>query len=103
MAKKGKYMIAIKLDGQLYMRKNGTIFMQYGKGGWHKQELGNIKGSKSYKAVMDSYGTKKRSANKKKSGVGNYEIYKIQKINRDVDRNTTKMGNTTFIIWWLLL
>jgi hypothetical protein len=70
---------AIKLDGQLYMRRNGTIYMQYGKGGWHKQELGNLKGSKVYKAVMDSYGTKKGALIRKRVAIAIMKSIKFKK------------------------
>ena len=56
----------IKLDGQLYMRKNGTLYIQYGKNGWFKKELGSLKGTRVYKDVMDSYGTKKGALIRKK-------------------------------------
>ena len=41
------------------MLKDGTLYMQYGKNGWFKKELGSLKGTRVYKDVMDSYGTKK--------------------------------------------
>ena len=48
-----------KLAGQLYINiRTGDVQFRYGEGGWFKKDLGNIKGTKVYDAVYESYGTK---------------------------------------------
>lgn len=48
-----------KLAGQVYLNlSTGDVEVRYGEGGWHKTDLGNIKGTKVYDAVISTYGTK---------------------------------------------
>ena len=48
-----------KLDGQLYINlSSGDIEMRYGEGGWFKKNLGNIKGTKTFQKILDTYGKK---------------------------------------------
>jgi hypothetical protein len=46
----------IKLTGQMYLTRGGDVYMLYG--GWHRMELGNVKGTKLFKRVLETHGKK---------------------------------------------
>lgn len=49
-----------KLAGQLYVNlMTGDVEMRYGEDQWFRKKLGNIKGTKVFDSVYESYGTKK--------------------------------------------
>lgn len=48
-----------KLDGQMYINlSNGDIEFRYGEAGWFKKNIGNIKNTKTFKKIIDTYGKK---------------------------------------------
>ena len=48
-----------RLDGQLYLNiSSGDVEFRYGEGGWFKKDIGNIKKTKLFKQILDTYGKK---------------------------------------------
>ena len=76
MAKKIKK--AIKLYGELYMNPSGDVYFLYG--GWHKVPVGNIKGTKVYDSIVETYGTKKGIAVRKTAAYSIVKSVKVGKI-----------------------
>lgn len=49
----------VKISSGLYVHGGtGDVVVTYGQGGWFKKKIGNVKGTKAFKALGDTYGTK---------------------------------------------
>lgn len=48
-----------KLDGQMYLNlSTGDVQLRYGENEWFKKDIGNIKGTKTFQKILDTYGKK---------------------------------------------
>ncbi len=48
-----------RLDGELYLNlSTGDVELRYGEGGWFKKNINNIKKTKLFKQILDTYGKK---------------------------------------------
>ena len=56
-----------KPAGQIYIDKgSGDIIMMYGHGNWHRRVITNIKGTKMFTDIINSYGTKEGAMKRKR-------------------------------------